>query len=296
MADVQALLAKMATYGRLYEADFLTAVSTVARLIGRPRDFDSVAAVGQEWLRDPLLALAFAPWYSYAGHSLPGRHWWLVAQAIKETAHRVGMYNGVLPEETWRRFKQLCNRPANMAGDAMWRGPVGPSSKGPLVQGLTYLHLNHENLMAHIRDMLMKDARKIHFAIKASVPGMGDKTTSFLLRDVAWVYDLEGQHSLAELGQAIYIQPVDIWIRRLAGYLWPELRGKRDWKVIARRIVVECRRAHISPNRFNQGAWYFGVYRVKTADQFNERLMALGATGPGMALSQAGYPSPAPGG
>jgi len=129
--------------------------------------------------------------------------------------------------------------------------------------------------MYNIRNWLVSNAKQAHFAVRANVRGMGDKTTGLLLRDVAWVYGLEGRGSLAQASQAIYIQPVDIWVWRLAECLWPDLKGKRDWKVIASRIIVECRQAGVSAIRFNQGAWYFGARIVKTANQFCSRLAML---------------------
>ena len=228
VADIQALVGKVVDYAEHYDSEFLSSMERVSQLVGRPRNFGSIASVGQAWLQDSVLALASALWYGCARQGIPERYWRLAVQAIRETITQVALHNrGTQSQGVARQFEHLCQHPTDcFETDDQWQNPDSHASKGPMVRDLTHLHFEHKNLIYDIRNQLANDAKQTHFAVRANICGMGDKTTSFLLRDVAWVYQLEGQGSLIHTTQAIYIQPVDIWVRRLSEYLWPDLKGK----------------------------------------------------------------------
>ncbi len=269
MADVRTLLGKVVDYAERYDSEFLSSMGKVSQLAGRSRNFDSVASVGQAWLQDPVLVLASALWYGCARQSVPERCWCLATQVIKEAMNQECLYSGSYAQEVCGQFEHLGKHSADrFEVDNQWRKHVSLDGKRPMVRDLTCLHLNHKNLICNIRDWLISNAKQAHFVIRANVSGMGDKTTAFLLRDVAWVYGLEGQGSLIHTNQAAYIQPVDIWVRRLAQYLWSDLEDERDWKVIACRIVSECNQAGVSAIRFNQGVHYFDACSLKTVTSF----------------------------
>jgi hypothetical protein len=59
-----------------------------------------------------------------------------------------------------------------------------------------------------------------------------------------------------------FLQPVDIWVRETATYLWPTLKDAPDW-LIAQYITEKCIEHEVSSIRFNQGAWRFGQGQVK---------------------------------
>jgi hypothetical protein len=87
------------------------------------------------------------------------------------------------------------------------------------------------------------------------IRGIGPKIASLYLRDLVDIYDLESKITSEDLG---FLQPIDVWVRRVAhktGILGDEKLSDAD---IQKRIVCVCRGLGVSALRFNQGAWYLG--------------------------------------
>lgn len=88
------------------------------------------------------------------------------------------------------------------------------------------------------------------------IRGVGDKISSLFLRDIA----LAGHLPLAQANDRELLQPVDIWVRRTVSFLDPKMTDehnaiKRPNMDFANWIVNDA----TDPERFNQGAWYFGA-------------------------------------
>ena len=70
-----------------------------------------------------------------------------------------------------------------------------------------------------------------------------------------------------------YLQPIDIWIGRIAEYLNPNLTFGRDRPaVISQYLADACEFAGISGVAFNQGSWYFGSHVAGSALRLNRLL------------------------
>ena len=270
------LLGKIASFAEKYEKrEFLPSMERVSYLLGNQRKFANIHVAGTSWLEDSLLALASTPWYGYARQGAPPRFWRLAAQAIGQAANKVGQYSSTFPEEVWNNFVNLCQNPKYCVLEVDQKlHPVGPNKRMPTVKDLTSLHLEVKNLMGYARQNLQANAADCHTRIKSKIKGMRDKTTAFLLRDVAWVYGLEGKGSLASADEAVYIQPIDVRVRQVSECLWPELRRK-GWLIVAKEIVKQCNRVDVSPIQFNQGAWYLGARVIKDAANLCQKLSQL---------------------
>lgn len=96
--------------------------------------------------------------------------------------------------------------------------------------------------------------------LQASPPNgivqVGPKIAALYLRDLVSIYHLE---AFVPDQLAFCLQPVDVWVRRVAQRLGIPIDKTGDHQVqIA--IVTLCRQNGISPLLFNQGAWYIGHY------------------------------------
>jgi hypothetical protein len=90
---------------------------------------------------------------------------------------------------------------------------------------------------------------------EAGIVQVGPKIAAFYLRDVVSLYELEDKVS-AKFQFAL--QPIDVWIRRVAFETGMIPRGASD-KRIAQAIADLCSEEGCSPLQFNQGAWYAGA-------------------------------------
>lgn len=85
---------------------------------------------------------------------------------------------------------------------------------------------------------------------------VGPKVASLYLRDVVSLYQLEGK---VPDEFAFCLQPVDVWVRKLAYKTGIVDDGAND-KEIQEAIVALCKGYGCSPLQFNQGAWYTGYF------------------------------------
>jgi len=85
---------------------------------------------------------------------------------------------------------------------------------------------------------------------------VGPKIASFYLRDVVSLYQLEDK---VPDEFAFCLQPVDVWVRKLA-YKTGIVDSRASDKEIQEAVVALCRGYGCSPLQFNQGAWYAGYF------------------------------------
>lgn len=91
---------------------------------------------------------------------------------------------------------------------------------------------------------------------KRGIIQVGPKVASLYLRDVASLYQLEGKVS-DEF--AFCLQPVDVWVRKLA-YKTGIVGSRANDREIQEAIISLCKEQECSPLQFNQGAWYVGYF------------------------------------
>jgi len=80
-----------------------------------------------------------------------------------------------------------------------------------------------------------------------SINGIGPKIASFFLRDVAWCFRIKVNR------QRYLLQPVDVWVERMAQQLGPVAKARA-----AAWIVQQSKDAEVMPEAVNAGVWYFG--------------------------------------
>ncbi|MFZ2423430.1 MAG: hypothetical protein WBD79_02290 [Anaerolineae bacterium] len=85
---------------------------------------------------------------------------------------------------------------------------------------------------------------------------VGPKIAAFYLRDLVSLYHLEGKVPPAS---AFCLQPVDVWVEKLAREL-DIVDDDANQHHIQTAIIALCQKYEISPLLFNQGAWYVGYY------------------------------------
>jgi hypothetical protein len=102
---------------------------------------------------------------------------------------------------------------------------------------------------------------------------------AFILRDFVAVWSLESHILDSDLH---FLQPVDVWVRSTAQFLWPNLskstrKGLKeapDW-FLAQYVTKKCLKHKVSSIRCNQGAWLFGSEQVKESSQLPAALSEL---------------------
>lgn len=89
-----------------------------------------------------------------------------------------------------------------------------------------------------------------------SIHAIGDKLSTFYLRDVALVSDLE---PTIQPENYIYFQPIDTWVRQ--GIDAIGIPDTKDLQILAvkEKIITCCLDAGVSPLLFNAGAWMMGA-------------------------------------
>jgi hypothetical protein len=85
---------------------------------------------------------------------------------------------------------------------------------------------------------------------------VGPKIAAFYLRDVVSLFQLEDR---IERNALFCLQPIDVWVRRLAMRL-EIVRENASDETIQVEIVKMCEEQNVQAFRFNQGAWYLGAY------------------------------------
>lgn len=88
-----------------------------------------------------------------------------------------------------------------------------------------------------------------------TIYAIGDKLSSFYIRDTALVFDLENNLRADDFK---YCQPIDTWVKQVAVKLDIIAPQEKDTETIKSAIIDVCRGASISPLLFNAGAWMIG--------------------------------------
>jgi hypothetical protein len=99
-----------------------------------------------------------------------------------------------------------------------------------------------------------------------TIYAIGDKLSSFYIRDVALVFDLENKLLVDDFK---YCQPIDTWVKQVAVKLGIISSQEGDIETIKLAIINGCQGANTSPLLFNAGAWMVGA---KSFDLLIEQL------------------------
>lgn len=163
------------------------------------------------------------------------------------------------PEEVWQEFKNHCIREEKGVNEKLNRG---------VVEGLIRLNNDVGNIYQWIKETVESAGDIDELFIRlCGIKGVGPKISALILRDLVWLGDLEDKIQ----AHHFYLQPIDVWIRRIAVYHWDELSEVQDF-VIAVRISEACQKLKLSGVRFNQGSWYFAT---QTKGPYDKDLQGL---------------------
>ncbi|MBA7518339.1 hypothetical protein ES705_10409 [subsurface metagenome] len=172
-------------------------------------------------------------------------------------------------ELLWSKFKEKCE--VRNVG-------INKKINENLVKRLSRFAQDKGNLFLWVKREIEKSERlESVFLSLVNNGGMGKKTTSFFLRDVIWLCNLENNIIRSD---RLYVQPVDRWIREIAKILWDDFKNMRynnDYfdLVISKRIAETCIQSDLSGLAFNQGAWYYGSNVVKRKEDLHNKLQSL---------------------
>jgi hypothetical protein len=145
------------------------------------------------------------------------------------------------------------------------------------VKGLSAVEFVQHCLAAHEYNILLWTKRQFdqdqayaaHRALR-SINGIGPKIASFYLRDVAWTFETYPD------SDRTLLQPIDIWVKRVAHALDPASEGKEaSW------IVTTALQTDVLPEAINAAMWYFGAvvagseYRLSVAIESTDAMRQM---------------------
>ncbi len=91
---------------------------------------------------------------------------------------------------------------------------------------------------------------------KMGIIQVGPKIASFYLRDLVCLFELE---SKVPVDSTFCVQPIDVWVRKVANKLNLSTDNTSDTKM-QKTMATVCKKHGISLLKFNQGAWYAGYH------------------------------------
>ena len=136
------------------------------------------------------------------------------------------------------------------------KGKVGKERDAEMVVDMFRFvsRLPAENLAQYSVSAIERgDIRKLYKDLM-EITSVGPKIASLYLRDLVDLYDVEGKIAPEDL---VLLQPVDVWVRKVARKTGIVSDGASDSE-IQKSILEVCKKAGVSALRFNQGVWYLG--------------------------------------
>jgi virulence-associated protein VapD len=128
-------------------------------------------------------------------------------------------------------------------------------------------------LIDWVHNKLQGEIQNTHDRL-CKISGIGTKIASYFMRDVA-CQNVANQFDcfLSDVSNRHLLQPIDIWTRRAAEGLSTKKFPDDDPTPAAKFIVNESLNAGVSPERVNQGMWYFGAEIAGTDYYLNKLLI-----------------------
>lgn len=157
-------------------------------------------------------------------------------------------------EALWMSFVEVCTEEGKKSLEQQNR---------PVIEGIAelafevYEDFGHGNIVEWICDEIAETHRcQSLFNRLVEIRTLGPKTASHILRDVAFVYDLEDTLDFCD---RLFMQPINSVVRRVASYILdtPGDEHYADW-VLAGKLSKAIRLANSSGVRFSLGCGYVG--------------------------------------
>ena len=105
-------------------------------------------------------------------------------------------------------------------------------------------------LIEKIKSNMISDA----YEILDSVWSIGPKIASLILRDIAYIYELENNLKKEDY---YFLQPIDTWVHKFSKEI-KLINKDKIYRNEAKDITDRCFNFGVNPIHYNQGAWYIG--------------------------------------
>ncbi len=126
---------------------------------------------------------------------------------------------------------------------------------------------DNETIIGFIKSRIERRKVREAYSKLNTVNGVGPKIASLFLEDVASYYNLlDGLVDYEPDFERELLQPVDRWIERIGKVLVPSRRPTN--RVISTYIVKHSLEHGVSPELFNQGAWFFASQVAESKIRF----------------------------
>jgi hypothetical protein len=180
-----------------------------------------------------------------------------VARQLQAEGRRLS--DAETPREAWTRFAARLQgvdldekgNPMAPRGTTYVRGGVAMQTRG--LSAVELAGSLEQSMVVFVRTLLREDRAIEAFDQLRTINGVGPKIASFFMRDVALVFDL------GPASQRFLLQPVDIWIERIARRLWFGEDAKLRVQTVGERVASACASLGLSPEHVNAGMWYFAA-------------------------------------
>ena len=166
----------------------------------------------------------------------------------------------------WRAFEEVCLERGHKPMEQLNRG---------VVQGLAELAQEivqcggSGSIALWVVDAARKTGRiENQFMRMVDVRGVGPKLSSLILRDVAYLFNLEDR---IEPMDRLYIQPIDKWTREIAEFVVEDYDDPPDW-ILAGKLAKVARKSGAKGCLFNMGVTYYGTREVHSVEAFQQGL------------------------
>lgn len=126
------------------------------------------------------------------------------------------------------------------------------------------------NILRYIIENIKSDEIKKVYEELDSIISIGHKISSFTLRDIVYIYNLEKEY--IKSGEYGFVFPLDTWVVKVSNSIGiltekekkktKNLNGLSDKTKldISSSIAERLNEKKINPIHYNQGAWYFGSW------------------------------------
>lgn len=269
--DLRILRAISKDWGDAFvKEDLLPSLASAAKMTSR-----KVADI-REALSDPYwFLILFFQHYAFARRGKDRDELANMAvQAVRDitTPETIGdILAGADGEAIWEAFERICAENKRKSSEQLNKGILAGTIE--LAQEIAQLGQS-----GSIADWVVEGIQRTgrvepQFLRIVDIRGMGPKTTSTLLRDLVYLFDLESEVDNVD---QLYLQPMDRWVRAIGHEIIPEDVDDRtpDW-VLAGKISKYSRRARVSGVKFNMGASHFGPRVVRDLLRLDQALEEL---------------------
>jgi len=166
-----------------------------------------------------------------------------------------------LASEEWREIEYELSKYISPQARRFGNKPIGKRGDIRLVKdALKFIsRIRDKNVVMYAIRRIREGKLRELFTELINISFVGQKTASFFLRDLVFLFELEKYINEEDI---MFLQPIDTWVRKVAADIL-KLTGIRDDE-LKREIVKRLGRKSIW---FNAGAWYIGSnsYRVVIA-------------------------------